>query len=228
MQVKVKSLQHTYLLTVSPDLRIADLRTKLPETECEDRQFRWNGQFLSEEQTISVCGKQELVVILLVGPGKGLREYEVCVQQKDLRTAVTCSPNTTVQQFTHLCERKLQTSLRLFQAFSQNIPVPSSALLSDFCTQRPASILFQQIQLPEPQPAGFNIKVMSLTGRIECMEVTSDTTVLEVKEWVRGIIGNLGRLPDLIVSGKAPSNYSTMRDLEASEGTKFHVVHRCR
>jgi len=227
MQVKLKSLQHTYLITVSPDLLVADLRQKLPQTECEDRRFRWKGQFLSEKQTISACGIHDSEVILLVGPAKGLWAYEVHVHSKDLHTTVTCSPSTTVQQFKRMCEYRLQTSLRLFQASSEGVSLPSTALLSDFCTQKPASILFQQIEPTEPQPAGFDIQVMFLTGRMQCMKVTSDTTMLEVKEWVREIQG-IERMPDIVVAGKMPSNCVTLSDLEVVEGTKFHVVHRCR
>jgi hypothetical protein len=144
-----------------------------------------------------------------------------------LRTAVTCFPSTSLAQFTHLCEQKLQTSLREFQAFYHDVSYPNTALLSDFCVQSSDSILFQRLPKAEPQPAGFQIQLMTLTGKVHRTEVTTRTTMVEVREWARDIHG-MQWLPDIIVGGKAWGNSADMGDIGAVEGTKFHLVIRHR
>lgn len=227
MQIKVKSLQHTYQLTVNPGSFVSDLRQILPQEECYNRRFRLKGQFLSEEQLLITCVPEDSeATILLIGPGIGQQVYEVRAEG-GLRTAVTCFPSTSLAQFTHLCEQKLQTSLREFQAFYHDVSYPNTALLSDFCVQTSDPILFQRLPKAEPQSAGFQIQLISLIGRVHRMEVTTRTTMVEVREWARETEG-MDRLPDIIVGGKAWGNSVDMGYIGAAEGTKFHLVIRHR
>ena len=227
MQIKVKSLQHTYQLTVNPGSFVSDLRQILPQKECCNRRFRLKGQFLPEEQLLIACVPEDSeAIILLVGPGIGQQVYEVRVEG-GLHTAVTCFPSTSLTQFTHLCEQKLQISLRDFQAFYHDVSYPNTALLSDFCVQTSDPILFQRLPKAEPPAAGFQILLMSLTGRVHQIEVTSKTTMVEVRERARDMQG-MEWLPDIIVGGKAWGNSADMGDIGAVEGTKFHIVIRHR
>ena len=221
MLLRVKSVHHTYLVTVSQDANITAVKMLLPEAEWTNRQFVYQGLLLQEDSALSALDIATGSTLLLVTRSQGL---PVNFRYKNMQFAHKCAETTTIGELRRFCCSKLAYSLDYLHLYLQNELLSDELQLGSFGPQP----VFDVVTISRQEGYEFQMFIRTLTGKTHCLTVSNTSTIGEVKELLADREGHAPATMRLIFAGKQLRNEEKIEDTGAARGRPFHMVYRLR
>lgn len=221
MLLRVKSIHHTYLVTVPQDANLAAVKRLLPEAEWTDRQFVYQGLLLQEDSALSTLDITAGSTLLLVTHSEGL---SVRFRYKNMQFAHKCAETTTIGELRRFCGSRLAYSIDYLHLYLQNELLSDELQLGSFGPQP----VFDVVTISRPAGYEFEMFVKTLTGKTHYLMVNNTSTIGEVKELLADREGQAPSTMRLIFAGKQLRNEEKIEDTGAASGRPFHMVYRLR
>lgn len=222
MQIRVKSIRHTYLVTV-PEVSLAVLKTQLPAEEWTDKQFLYNGTVLQDSTDLIsqgvTAGKEVLIVTVR-------QTQRLCVLLTYRGTQFThiCAETTNIGELRQACCFKLGFELDFLHLCLRSELLPDQLKLKSLGAEPVLDIRIST----RPQGYERQMFIKTLTGKTICLNVDNSFTIGHVKELLAERGEGTPSTLRLIFAGKQLSNMDTVDSAGAGRERSFHLVPRLR
>jgi len=223
ININVKSLRHTYSLTIPRHSTPTDILPLCTEP-CRST-LLFQGRAL--QQSLQSAGVGEGSTLLLVPAAPEVSERLVLVRWNDRAMQMVYDEHMTVGDLKEKCQRKLRMRSDLVQVTYKGSELSNSSTILDCVTEnRPEFLL--SIKLKPPTASNFDIVVKNLTGKTSIISINASLTV----EDLRAIISDHEGLPldsvRLICAGHGLCDTETVGQLRITPASVIYVVLRLR
>lgn len=227
MQLRVKSLRYTHLITVQEEARLSAVKTQLPVAEWTNKQFLHHGLIVAETVPLSSFGVQEGSELLIVSIRSGVDRRVVFLNHEHFRYCHFCSDTTTIAQLRQVCSQKLPTDLDSLHLYF-NKELLADSLLVDTLGYKPDIEVVISKKQRKFTSGSYQMFIKELTGKTHSLDVYYSTTISEIKE----LLGEREGLPPftltIVFAGKQLSDESTLSSIGAGRKSTFHMIRRLR
>lgn len=222
MQLRVKSLRHTYLITV-PEVTLTAIQTQLPAEEWTDKQFLHNGIELHESTDLASLGVTAGNEVLMVISAHTQRFCVVFTYKKTQFTHI-CGGTTTVGKLRQVCCSRLGFGLDFLRLCLHSEVLPDQQEVRSLGTKPVLDIWTSS------RPTGYEHQMLikTLTGKTHCINIDYSFTVGHVKELLAERGEGAPSTLRLIFAGKQLSDQDTIESTGAGRERSFHLVPRLR
>ena len=227
MEIRVKSLQSTFLLAVPYTATVEQVRARLPPGICEGKQLVYAGKALSDSELVSniaVNGKCEL---LLVKSYTESKHVLVRVTQAYNHISLYCSVDITVQELKLLCRQKLTLGYAVIQLLhGTKVLSDDATLFSELGAGPSLDIALEIAESAQSSLGNMLLTIRFLAGVVIQVAVNPNISIRELKQ----VIGEQAQVPTLkmrlIFAGRELCDETLLCRSGAGGGCTFHALYR--
>lgn len=222
MELRVKSLRRTFVVTVPLGATAEQVRACLPPALSTDKQFLSGGDVVQEKDLL----RKDCRELLLVRAKSEHRSIAVHITQAYNSFTLYCSADTSVLQLSQACLHRLDLD-PAFTRLLHNSQVLSEAIGLGELTPLPSlDIHIESANPVRPSQSGMALIIKFLTGASLQISVDPRITVRELKQ----VIGEQAQASTLglrlIFAGRELYNHTPLYKSGAGGGSTFHAVYR--
>lgn len=227
MQVRVKSLRRTCLLSVPADAYLAALKGLLSASEWTNKQFLYQGRVLLEDAALSSFGVSSGSEILMVQSAKPkLKTRYVSFKHRTQSFSLICSEFSSILDLRLQCSRKLGCNLDSIHLLFRNETLADTLQVRSLGHQAVLDIVIDR--KPVISTGSFQIFVRMMNCHTYCLDVNSTTTIRDIKEMLEDRFDPGLSAMRLIFAGKQLRDEDTIASVNAGKECTFHLVPRLR
>lgn len=224
MDLRVKSLQRTCTVSVSPNCTVSQLLQICKVAESRTVLFR--GLPLRKDQSLDSADIQTGAVLLLVSPAPRLEEVPIRIRRLGKTCSMHYTEKTTVADIKQRWGEEPSIRPDAFKVIYRGSELSDSTILTD-CVAAPYHLFtIEKVRIPTGDT--FSVFVKTLTGRYFSIGITSAMTITEVKELISEHECLAIETVRLICAGHCLSDDETVGLLGLLEGSTLHLILRLR
>jgi len=227
MQLRVKSLRHTILLTVPEEATLSVLKAQLPVAEWTNKQFLHQSRIIPDTVSLSSLGVRQDSELMIVSTHNPVDAQVVFLSHMDFRFCHFCPYTTTIAELRQVCSQRLSSDLDSLHLYFNKELLPDQLLLSALGSRPAIEVVISRKQ-GRPTEGYYEMFIKELTGKTHCLRVNDSVTMREVKEILGEKEGVAHYTYRIIFAGKQLSDESTIASIGAGKDSTFHAVHRLR
>jgi len=221
ININVKSLRHTYSLTIPPHSTPTDI---LPLcTEPRRSTLLYQGRAL--QQSLQSAGVEEGSTLLLVPAAPEVSERLVLMRWNDRDMHMVYDEKTTVADLKEKCERELGVRSDLAQVTYKGSELSNSSTILD-CVPDDRPKFTLRVQQRPPIVSGFDIYVKTLTGKTFPITISAALTVKDMRALVSDHEGRPLDSVRLICAGHDLCDNETVEQLRMTSASTLFLVLR--
>lgn len=225
MELRVKSLRRTYVITVPEEANLTVVKTILPETEWRDKQFLCYGTAISEETALSSLGISP--ELLIVSSCSVINQPVVFLKHVNHRFYHKYHATTTIAELREVCSTRISYDITYLHLSLYGQILPDHLLISALGFKPTLDIVTSR-KPHKPIEGDYQMFIKELTGKTHCLNVDYTTTIGEIK----GMIGDKEGVEPftlrIIFAGKDLGDDRTVASIGAGKESTFHAVRRYR
>jgi len=225
MQLRVKSLRSTRLVTVPEEATLSVLKAQLPVAEWRNKQFMHRSRIVPETVTLSSfgVGQGELLIVST----RSTEDLQfVYLNHMNFHFCHFCPNTTTIAELRQFCSQRLFSALDSLHLYLNKEFLPDTLLVSTLGYRPAIEVVINKKQ--RPTEGSYQLFVTELTGKTHCLNIDIWATIGEVKEILGEKEGVAPFTYRIIYAGKQLSDESTIASVVVGNKSTFHVVRRLR
>ena len=224
MELRVKSLARTCLVSVPPDCTASHLLQIC--RAAESRSVLFEGLPLQKDQSLESAGIQTGAVLLVVSTAPRLEGFPVRLLRGGKTCSIMCTETTTVADIKQRLEKQFHLLPETIKVMYQGSVLSDSSIITDCVTEQCPLFIIEKVKIPTE--GTFPVLVKTLTGKNFPIAVAAGMSVVEVKELISEHEGQHMDTLRLIFAGHCLCDEETVVQLGLHEGNILHLVQRLR
>ena len=226
MQVRVKSLRRTYLLSVPGDAYLTTLKGLLSASDWTDKQFLYQGRVLLEDAALSSFGVSSGSEILIVQSTKPAQTHIVSFTYRKQCFSLRCSEFSSILELRLQCSHKVCCNFDSIHLRYRNETLADALQVGSLGPQPVLDIVIDW--KPVNPINSFEIYVRTMTGQTHFLDVNSSTTIRDIKETLADRTDQDTSTMRLIFAGKQLRDEDSIDSVNAGRECTFHLIPRLR
>ena len=227
MNLRVKSLRRTYLISVPAEANLTVVKSLLPETEWTNKQFLFQGKALSEATALSSLGVGQEGELLIVSSCSPIDQPVVFLKHMNYRFYHKYHAATTIADLRQVCSTLIHYDITYLHLSLQDEILPDHLLVSTLGFQPTLEVVTSKRPYRRIE-GNYQMFIKELTGKTHCLHVDYSTTFGEIKDMIAVKEGLEPLTLRIIFAGKDMRDESTIASSGAGKESTFHAVRRYR